>query len=52
MKTKYVNTSFLCNNMILYLTTSVSNNLDYLQVIFFLFIYFFLREKGSLFEKF
>ena len=41
LQSKYVNTSFLCNNMILYLTTSVSNNLDYLQGFFFFFFFFF-----------
>ena len=35
---KYANISFLCNHLVLYLTTSVSNNLDYLQ-------FFFLRER-------
>ena len=42
---KYRNTSFLRNHMILYLTTSVSNNLDYLHL-------FFFGEKESVFEKF
>ena len=42
LQSKYGNTSFLCNHLVLYLTTGVSNNLDYLQ---------FFGEKESVFEK-
>ena len=52
LQSKYGNT-FLCNHLVLYLTTSVSNNLDYLQFfvcffvclllffVWFLFCFFF-----------
>ena len=36
LQSKYATISFLCNHLVLYLTTSVSNNLDYLQFFFFL----------------
>ena len=43
LQSKYGNTSFLCNHLVLYLTTSFRNNLGYLQV---------FEEKESVFEKF
>ena len=43
LQSKYRNTSFLCNHLVLYLKTSVSNNLGYLE---------FLGEKESVFERF
>ena len=42
LQSKYGNTSFLCTHLVLYLTSSVSNNLEYLQ---------FFGEKESVFEK-
>ena len=42
LQSKYGNTSFLCSHLVLYLTASVSNNLDYQQ----------FGEKEPVFEKF
>ena len=44
LQSQYGNTSDLCNHLVSYLTTSVSNSLDYysLFIFFFYLFYFFL----------